>query len=306
MTLILTLGNNDNVVQVSDRRLSCDGKLIDDESNKCGTIICLNARLAFGYTGLARWKRFSTFDWLLDALHHSAAPEFTIGEILERLKIKANETFQNDQRLKYASKINKRLAIMFSGYINVNGYFKPGCTILSNYHNFQNNIAFNEAQDNFEIHYSSAREGVDNPTLIQRVVNWHAITNSDLNALREFLAKGKPSHAIRDKAFDFIRNIADRKESNGTIGKQLTSITIPKDLHEPVNSQYSSNIVKPETYMPSHVMLLPEQHYTVSNISVRPVENDTPPISVPKVGRNVPCPCGSQKKYKFCHGENRR
>ncbi|HOT63582.1 MAG TPA: SEC-C metal-binding domain-containing protein, partial [Treponemataceae bacterium] len=23
---------------------------------------------------------------------------------------------------------------------------------------------------------------------------------------------------------------------------------------------------------------------------------------VPKVGRNDPCPCGSGKKYKYCHG----
>jgi preprotein translocase subunit SecA len=25
--------------------------------------------------------------------------------------------------------------------------------------------------------------------------------------------------------------------------------------------------------------------------------------SVPKVGRNDPCPCGSGKKYKQCHGK---
>jgi preprotein translocase subunit SecA len=24
--------------------------------------------------------------------------------------------------------------------------------------------------------------------------------------------------------------------------------------------------------------------------------------SYPKVGRNDPCPCGSGKKYKYCHG----
>ena len=24
---------------------------------------------------------------------------------------------------------------------------------------------------------------------------------------------------------------------------------------------------------------------------------------VPKVGRNDPCPCGSGKKYKLCHGK---
>jgi preprotein translocase subunit SecA len=30
---------------------------------------------------------------------------------------------------------------------------------------------------------------------------------------------------------------------------------------------------------------------------LRPVQR-----SVPKVGRNDPCPCGSGKKYKKCHG----
>jgi len=30
----------------------------------------------------------------------------------------------------------------------------------------------------------------------------------------------------------------------------------------------------------------------------------TPVRAVPKVGRNEPCPCGSGKKYKNCHGRN--
>jgi len=28
-----------------------------------------------------------------------------------------------------------------------------------------------------------------------------------------------------------------------------------------------------------------------------------PALSGPKVGRNDPCPCGSGKKYKHCHGQ---
>ena len=28
------------------------------------------------------------------------------------------------------------------------------------------------------------------------------------------------------------------------------------------------------------------------------------PVQVNKVGRNDPCPCGSGKKYKNCHGKN--
>ncbi|MEX2647741.1 MAG: SEC-C metal-binding domain-containing protein, partial [Alphaproteobacteria bacterium] len=27
------------------------------------------------------------------------------------------------------------------------------------------------------------------------------------------------------------------------------------------------------------------------------------PSAIPKVGRNEPCPCGSGKKYKHCHGQ---
>ena len=32
-------------------------------------------------------------------------------------------------------------------------------------------------------------------------------------------------------------------------------------------------------------------------------DRDTQVLSVPKVGRNEPCPCGSGKKYKHCHGK---
>ena len=30
-----------------------------------------------------------------------------------------------------------------------------------------------------------------------------------------------------------------------------------------------------------------------------------PAKAEPKVGRNDPCPCGSGKKFKYCHGRNR-
>jgi uncharacterized protein YecA (UPF0149 family) len=29
------------------------------------------------------------------------------------------------------------------------------------------------------------------------------------------------------------------------------------------------------------------------------------PAAYSKVGRNAPCPCGSGRKYKFCHGDPR-
>ena len=34
-----------------------------------------------------------------------------------------------------------------------------------------------------------------------------------------------------------------------------------------------------------------------------PMPKPVPVKTVPKVGRNEPCPCGSGKKYKQCHGK---
>jgi preprotein translocase subunit SecA len=31
-------------------------------------------------------------------------------------------------------------------------------------------------------------------------------------------------------------------------------------------------------------------------------KKDTAEDGLPKIGRNDPCPCGSNKKYKHCHG----
>lgn len=40
-----------------------------------------------------------------------------------------------------------------------------------------------------------------------------------------------------------------------------------------------------------------------NSASQRPVEKQQPAVAEKKVGRNEPCPCGSGKKYKQCHGK---
>jgi preprotein translocase subunit SecA len=37
--------------------------------------------------------------------------------------------------------------------------------------------------------------------------------------------------------------------------------------------------------------------------SMPEVEKRQPVIAEPKAGRNEPCPCGSGKKFKQCHGK---
>jgi preprotein translocase subunit SecA len=46
--------------------------------------------------------------------------------------------------------------------------------------------------------------------------------------------------------------------------------------------------------------------YTAPNESGQAVTTADPAtlaVPVPTVGRNEPCPCGSGKKFKFCHGK---
>ncbi|HNV95909.1 MAG TPA: SEC-C metal-binding domain-containing protein, partial [Bacteroidales bacterium] len=39
--------------------------------------------------------------------------------------------------------------------------------------------------------------------------------------------------------------------------------------------------------------------------NINPEERKAEPVRVEKkIGRNDPCPCGSGKKYKHCHGKN--
>lgn len=37
-----------------------------------------------------------------------------------------------------------------------------------------------------------------------------------------------------------------------------------------------------------------------------PPPSCVPAVEVPKVGANQPCPCGSAKSYKYCHGKEKK
>jgi len=40
-----------------------------------------------------------------------------------------------------------------------------------------------------------------------------------------------------------------------------------------------------------------------ANAQQGPRQPNQPVVAGPKIGRNDPCPCGSGKKYKACHGK---
>lgn len=307
MTLILALGNRDAVVQFSDRRLSNNGRLVDDEATKCGVIFSPIARLAFGYTGIGRLGSFRTLPWLTGALSASARPDYIILGILERLRDNATETFATHSDLSRAPKQHKVLTVMFSGFIyGGDGHASPAYAFLSNYVDFDTGHRFPEVQDAFRLYLFSQNppRPIERSGFVQRVGNWAGITPADVTRLQATMDRAPHANEVTDVGVRFIRDVAQRRASQASIGSQIESIRVPSDRTLGVATGYHSIVVRRSTYMPAQVSLFPDQHWVVENIRVTPVDADTPPISVPKVKKNEPCPCGSKLRFKKCHGKH--
>lgn len=308
MTIILTLGNRDQVIQFSDRRLSDNGSVVDDESNKAGVLLCLDARLAFGYTGLARVGQFKTHEWLLQSLHEAGPPDFRIGGILERLRRIASATFTSHPALKGLRSDQKRLSMMFSGYVYFDGHPRQGCAILSNYLDWLNGVYFDCAQEEFTAKCFTEETALPdvNPTMIKLVGNWSGFDEAARCEFRLLMMEKKPAHAIVDIAVDYLRQLADDPRSNNSIGKQLSSICIPPDTNRAVETAYHTHVKSWDYFQPDYIQLLPKNEFLVSDLRFEILDRaDSPPLLVPKVSRNAPCPCGSKIRYKNCHGRRR-
>jgi len=63
MTLIIAMGNQQQVVLVSDRRLTRNGDPYEEESNKAFVFDCQNARFALAFSGFAEQSSFLTSFW---------------------------------------------------------------------------------------------------------------------------------------------------------------------------------------------------------------------------------------------------
>jgi hypothetical protein len=311
MTLILTLGNREQVVQVSDRRVTVNGLLQDDDSdehNKCGVINCKAGRLAYGFTGLAKSSRFETRKWLLDALLDCGPPDYSALGITDRLKDRATRDFRSKPELRSLQPAQKRLSILISGYLYNRTPPNLVYALLTNYVELDGS-ASSDAWEHFKCHYWSERSPLqENPALIQRVGFWPAIKDSELEELRSLLEEKRLTDAILGKALEVMRAAADRPEANGTIGKQLTSIVLPSDPYMRWTGTYHSEKLGPKVYLPDSIILESDERRNYArDICIEPINPNTSllPMRTSKIPKNSPCPCGSGKRFCKCHGRHK-
>ncbi|MCF7966774.1 MAG: SEC-C domain-containing protein [Methylobacter tundripaludum] len=297
MTLVIALANADQIIQVSDRRLSAKGQLVDDSSNKAGHAVCDDASFLYSFTGLARVGSHATSRWLHDALYNSAQSDHRFRNIADALAEEATSYFHSSRDLRSLSAVDRRLTVMLTGY-TADGLIVN--SLISNFQDFFNSVDHSVAQRKFTAHnLVSNCSAVENPTMIQVIGQFSAFTHTNSEPeLRQMLEQRAPAEAIRQKAISLIQDIANRSGEHGSVGGKINTATLCRSAPGVPVAGYASDIVENGIHLLDLVNLCTgAPNFHIANVQL----STTSPVVFPRVHRNAPCPCGSGLKYRFCH-----
>ena len=287
MTLLFAAGNTEQFIQVSDR-LPLDGASRDDESSKAIVLDCANARLAVGFTGLARCGQFETRTWLLSTLNKCGPPEYAAANILARFRDRATKDFNTLPELKNLSPDKKRITIMFSGYLYNHEPPLGALAFVTNFQNTNDGVESRGAWNHFKCFFrKEARPNSGEIALLSWVGTLPPFKAGDSTTLRELIKYRKPPEAIVQKLVRIFEYLGDHTKAGKGIGKQLSSIVLPRDRNLAAVSGYYSSKAKPESYIPDLISVRNGEEGGLQ------IEQDPKPSQL--------CWCGSGKKFKRCH-----
>lgn len=311
MTLVIGIANSEQTILMSDRRLTSNGTVVEDESNKTAIVLLPQARLVTGFTGLGQIGTipnrfgppppgaFRTSWWLLDQVRKAAPPDYMAEPTVRRFSTLATEEFRGLPGRPSAK--DRLLAVMFVGYdysTHKNGPF------LRNVFNFGRRTMV--ARDEFIVDDSPPDRAFMVAIGAFGVLDLPAVKPS-ADRLRELAELGHPPSALVGKGVEVIRLAASQPESANTIGSNIMSVVVPADPTEPVRAEYHPDHASSAIFSPDLIDLrTPDRGgLLLGGFQFKSGPPNGPPghsIVVPRVGRNAPCPCGSGKKYKRCHG----
>lgn len=230
---------------------------------------------------------------------------------VERFTTIASDRWQTPG-LRSIPREHRGLSVLFTGYNDTRPSPNLISAIVTNFQNFETGQD-EEPWDEFKATFWGIRDGVpaEEATYIQRIGTWIAMDDAgDSARLRRMLEERRPAEKIVNGAVGMVREIAARSAARGLIGTDLNSAVLPAprvnvSMQDGIGLQFGFH---PEgashaLHGPNQVISTSEAHLLIADPTIGAAEpEDTPPMMVQKVGRNKPCPCGSGKKFKRCHG----
>jgi len=306
MTLILALGNRDFVIHVADRRLTRGSQVHDDDSSKGGVFTCDDAQMLFGFSGLASLPEGTTQRWLLSNLVECAGPDFTAGACIQRLTQRLSELFASPDLLGIPGP-DRRLTVMLTGYLY---RYAPPLLIQALITNFQDYDAKVDSEGpwrDFRVRYLNEQlePRLQNPTLIQRIGQWHLLPEPLLKRHRQLLERRASPRALVSRSVALMRHMADHPAARGTVGKSIYSIILPAVHNAIPQGGYHVLENKPHYFWPDQALALSQgMQIAISDMGIKQLGKDGQPgvLTTPQVPKHHPCPCGSGRRYRDCHG----
>jgi preprotein translocase subunit SecA len=147
--------------------------------------------------------------------------------------------------------------------------------------------------------------GSENFTQFERMVLLQSIDThwrehlSSLDYLRQGIhlrgyAQKQPKQEYKREAFELFGQLLDAVKNDVT--KVLMSVQVQS------GEQLDQAAVEMENRAESIANVTYSAPTETGEVQTT-VDEETVKVAVPRVGRNEPCPCGSGKKYKQCHGK---
>lgn len=290
MTLIMSGANSNSLsFLAADRRLVAGGRIYEEDSTKATFICTPDARLAVGFTGIAKYGSFNTQSWLLKSVSDISNNTHYIEEILNRLTLKASKEIN-------ASALNLRkepnLTIIFMGYkYKSTDQSEAVCYRISNFE------CGGKAKDFVYIDHEDYK--------FQTAGNTKEVKDKMANKIRKLLNKNpeESKKAITGYTRFLFDKISEEDASN-TIGNRINLCLIEKEKNTPLKSIYFASSTRQSIYGPNFLLIGKDGVILEQTMPYLKIHSGPPTVfSPPPRNDNAPCPCGSGLKYKNCHKE---
>jgi SEC-C motif len=301
MTLILALGNSEHTVLLADRQHSSDTGPIPGEFTKALVLELSDARLAVAFTGLAEQPRrgedtFRTRFWLADALSEASEPNPSLESTVARFQEIASRDIV---KVPVDQPFDRALTIFLAGYLYRDSEPKR---VLRRVSNFEG-VRFDSPRSPIpttDFTVAPYDSGEDASYVITGGFD-AGVPDIAKQQLKQLVANRRPPEALIAKAVEVLQDAAKSPKSKGKVGAQCLSIVLPIGRDTLARGGYHSPNVGHFVSVPGLVEAR-GGHFGRLQVMDAQFSMSGSPLNVPKAARNAPCPCGSDVKYKKCHG----
>ena len=107
-------------------------------------------------------------------------------------------------------------------------------------------------------------------------------------------AQKNPKQEYKREAFELFSQLLD------TVKREVTRILLTVRIQSSEQAEQAAEAIEQQA---SHFANVTYTHPNEDGSVTQEADAATAVAEVPKVGRNDPCPSGSGKKYKQCHGK---